>query len=91
MNSETRLIDLTVGELEAFLEGFAGRLAKDAAPQREPLPRYVYGLGGIAELYNCSTNTALRIKKSGKLDGAITQIGRKIVVNVDKALSLYPL
>ena len=36
----------------------------------------------------CSVPTANRIKKSGVIDKAITQIGRKIVVDADLALSL---
>lgn len=50
--------------------------------------RYVYGIDGIARLFGCSKPTANRIKKSGKIDGAITQIGRKIIVDADKALEL---
>ena len=38
--------------------------------------------------YGCSVPTANRIKKSGIIDKAITQIGRKIVVDADLALSL---
>ena len=49
---------------------------------------YVYGLEGIAKLFNCSTATASRIKQSGKIDKAITQIGRKIVVDAKLALKL---
>lgn len=50
--------------------------------------KYVYGIGGIARLFNCSIPTANRIKKSGKIDKAIKQIGRKIVVDADLALEL---
>ena len=42
-----------------------------------------YGIEGIARIFGCSVPTANRIKKSG-----ITQIGRKIVVDADLALSL---
>ena len=38
--------------------------------------------------YGSSVPTANRIKKSGIIDKAITQIGRKIVVDADLALSL---
>ena len=41
-----------------------------------------YGIEGIARIFGCSVPTANRIKK------AITQIGRKIVVDADLALSL---
>jgi hypothetical protein len=50
--------------------------------------RYVYGIAGIARLFGCSLPTANRIKKSGKIDRAITQIGRKIIVDADLALEL---
>ena len=43
--------------------------------------KYVYGILGIAKLFGCSLPTANRIKKSGKIDKAITQIGRKIIVD----------
>ena len=43
---------------------------------------------GIAKLFGCSLPTANRIKKSGKIDKAITQIGRKIIVDVELALEL---
>lgn len=50
--------------------------------------RLTYGIKGIAETFGCSVPTANRIKKSGIIDDAISQIGRKIVVDVDKALEL---
>ena len=50
--------------------------------------KYVYGIVGIARLFGCSMPTAHRIKKSGKIDQAITQIGRKIIVDADLALEL---
>lgn len=50
--------------------------------------KYVYGIDGIAEIFGCSRPTASRIKKSGRINAAIRQIGRKIVVDVELALSL---
>lgn len=50
--------------------------------------KLVYGIAGIARLFDCSIPTANRIKKSGKIDQAITQIGRKIVIDADLALEL---
>lgn len=47
-----------------------------------------YGIEGIARVFGYSVPTANRIKKSGIIDKAITQIGRKIVVDADLALSL---
>ena len=53
--------------------------------------KYVYGIGGIAELFNCSKTTAGLIKRSGKIDKAISQVGRKIAVDAELALELYKL
>ena len=50
--------------------------------------RLVYGIQGIADTFGCSIPTANRIKRSGVIDAAITQVGRKIVVDADLALEL---
>ena len=50
--------------------------------------RYVQGYQGIADLFGCSRSTAQRIKKSGIIDEAITQVNRKILVDADLALQL---
>ena len=50
--------------------------------------KYVYGIAGIAQLFGCSIPTANRIKKSGRIKEAITQIGRKIIVDAELALQL---
>lgn len=57
-----------------------------ATPNTEK--KYVYGIAGIARLFGCSIPTASRIKKSGKIAKAITQIGRKIIVDAQQALEL---
>ena len=49
---------------------------------------YVYGMQGICDLFGCSSATASRIKKSGAIDPAISQIGNTIVVDADLALDL---
>lgn len=50
--------------------------------------RTFYGIEGIAQVFGCSVPTANRIKRSGIIDAAITQIGRKIIVDADMALAL---
>ena len=57
-------------------------------PAADKDKKYVYGIGGIARLFGCSIPTANRIKKSGRIDRANTQIGRKIIVDADMALEL---
>ena len=50
--------------------------------------RYEYGIRGIAKIFGCSIPTANRIKKSGVIDDAITQIDRQIVIDGNLALEL---
>ena len=76
------------GEEFIFLNRHAlqGSGTKPAQPAADK--EYVYGIGGIARLFGCSIPTANRIKKSGRINRAITQIGRKIIVDADMALEL---
>ena len=79
------------GEEFMFLSKSA---TSDSAPRQSEVvvdassPKYVYGLSGIAQLFGCSIPTANRIKKSGRIDKAIKQIGRKIIVDAELALEL---
>lgn len=50
--------------------------------------RYVYGLKGISELFGVSKATAQKYK-DGILKDACYQSGRKIVVDVEKAMDLF--
>lgn len=83
---ETRIIDLTVGQL---MDLIANAQAPVVEKKPEQTKRLVYGISGIAQLFNCSMTTANRIKASGRIDDAITQHGRIIVVDADKALLLF--
>jgi hypothetical protein len=76
---------LTVGELLDILQSERPVQKLEKTPEK----RIVYGLKGIAEIFGCSTSTAQRIKNSGKIKKAITQVGRKIVVDADLALELF--
>lgn len=80
----TRIIDLTIGQFEEWIQskGFVPRVAV------ENRKRYVYGIPGIMGLLNVSESTAHRLKKT-VLAPAISQQGRKIIVDADKALELF--
>jgi hypothetical protein len=80
----TPIWQLTVADLLEILKE-----AQQPQPvMQQPQKKYVHGLAGIAELFGCSRTTASEIKKSGVIDGAITQVGRTIVVDMDLALQL---
>lgn len=55
---------------------------------RQEQKQVFHGIHGIAQLFGCSEATANRIKKSGIIDGAITQIGRSIIIDGTLALKL---
>lgn len=87
ITSDTRIIDLTVGQLMQLLD--KKQAPAEIKEEPEKAKRLVYGIAGIAQLFNCSMTTANRIKASGRIDAAITQYGRIIVVDADKALVLF--
>lgn len=87
---DTRLIDLTLRDV---LDAVEERIRSVQADSKQPAQaansrRYVYGLKGLAELLGCSKTTASRLKQSGKLDKAITQIGALIIVDADEVLRI---
>lgn len=90
------LFQLTAGEFLALLKQSIaetssspeGDAPKKEIKEEETKKRFVYGIAGIAQLFNCSTTTANRIKKSGVINKAISQCGRMITVDADLALSL---
>lgn len=87
-NLNTPIWQLTVGE---FLE--LQKQSMQPAPSPKEIDvgnkkRLVYGLKGIAGLFQCSITTAQKIKNEGLIDKAITQFGRKIIVDADLALKL---
>ena len=60
-----------------------------SAPIAEsPRKKYEYGIRGVAKIFGCSIPTANCIKKSRKINAAIIQIGRKIIIDADYALQL---
>ena len=75
---------MTKGELFEMLGGIPTVKVYNTPKER----RLVYGIAGIARLFNCSMTTANRIKASGKIDRAISQCGRMITVDADLALDL---
>ena len=90
INPSTPLATMTLDQLAAFLEQRPRTIGAAVASAPEPTPprRYVYGLRSIMQLFNVSNMTAQRYKKTIIKD-AVSQNGRKIVVDADKALELF--
>ncbi|RKV79056.1 MAG: DUF3853 family protein [Alloprevotella sp.] len=90
VNTEKRIIDMTAGEFAEVLYSVMQRLSNNEE-EKVTNKRLVYGIAGIAQLFNCSMTTANRIKASGKIDQAISQTGRMITVDADLALQLMKI
>ena len=78
---------MTGEELRYLLESSRGT-ETNGDTQTVQSKRMFYGIEGIAQIFGCSVPTANRIKKSGVINDAITQVGRKIIIDGDMALAL---
>jgi hypothetical protein len=87
INEQTPLSFLNVGQFMELLN--AGKQNKPVTVQ-ESTKQYVYGLKGIRGLFNVSHATAQRYKDTIIKD-AVSQQGRKIIVDVEKAMQLFTL
>ena len=82
------LFQLTAKE---FLELQKNSLG-EKLPKKKESPstkKYVYGIKGLEKLFQCSKSTANRIKQSGRINDAISQNGRLIIVDAELALKLF--
>ena len=87
-NPDKRVIDMTASEFADVLTEVFQRLSSKENEDLKASKRFVYGIAGIAQLFNCSMTTANRIKASGKINKAISQSGRMITIDAELALQL---
>ena len=86
LKDETPIVMINVGELKEIIRKTTK--TADNKDEKTVNPQFVYGLEGIRKLFNVSHATAQRYKNT-LLKDAISQQGRKIIVDVEKALSLF--
>lgn len=77
IKDETRLTDLTIGELKSVLSNII-RDTMSGCDVKDKEQDYVYGLKGICQLFGRSKNTAAKLK-----DGILTDpvMARKLFNN----------
>ena len=85
ITNETPLAFLTVGQ---FLELIKSEINCQTVIVPEKTKHLVYGLHGIRELLGVSNVTAFKYKET-ILKEAVSQYGRKIIVDADLALELF--
>ncbi len=80
------------------LDEFARNLNQSPIVEKTGQPKekmggkhYIYGLKGLCKLLGCSYSTAYRIKRSGILNAATSQIRRTIVFDADMVLEIVNL
>lgn len=84
IDSNTRLIDMTVGDLVEIIT----QVVNSQQLQQPQSSNEMKGMAGIAQIFHCSIRTACRIKASGKINKAISQSGRTFVVDANLAKQL---
>lgn len=83
----------TLGDLVEVLKeelGFASESGNDEKDNIFPSggKHYVRGMKELAKALHCSISTAQRIKSSGVIDAAISQNGKVVVIDVERALDI---
>lgn len=68
INNTTPIAMLTVGQLKEVLNDV--KIESTVINTTNSDRKFVYGIAGIALLFNCSVPTTNRIKKSGRIDKA---------------------
>lgn len=82
ITADTRLVDLTVGQLLALLE-------REPQEEKSSATEYVYGLDGVMMLFGIkSKNTASKYCKT-ILKDAVYRQGRTILLDKEKAMELF--
>ncbi len=83
-----RMIYIFEGDLERIVSQAVEKALSEGhtARQKATASKKVFGISGIAEALGCSRSTAHRIKESGALDGAISQVGKIISGYEDKII-----
>lgn len=88
ISKDTPIAMLTVGQLQQVLNKSNQQESTPTnTPDAKP-KRYVYGIAGIRELFGVSHVTAQRYK-DGIIRDAVSQQGRVIVTDAEKAMQLF--
>lgn len=83
IDQDSRLIDVTLGDLADFLKA-CGFVTTADLPSGEPRPSAAHapkpelvGIKGLAEYLHISVNTAGKYYRAGVFDGAVVKLGQR--------------
>lgn len=86
VDKNIRAIDLTAGDIyDMMLEAVREVVPQLTPPIYNNEERYVVGLEGIMKAVGCKKWKACKLHQSGMFDEAISESGRNMVVDVQKA------
>lgn len=88
---DTRLIDMTARDLiDIINEAVGGKSVRPATviADHQPKRELVWGIAGISRILGCSKSTVCKLKRNGVLDKAVTQVGRKIIADVNLLMEI---
>lgn len=89
INDATRIIDLTVGQLEDLTRTWVrSEVASAKAGEDHQNKRHIHGLKGLAKLLGCSVTRACQINTSGVIEPALTRLGNLMIFDADMVLAL---
>ena len=91
ITDSTPVAMLTVGQQKELIQGWVKEVlgvSNISMHQKETEKRYVYGIAGIASLFNVSYVTAFNLK-NGILKPAVFQQGRRIICDAEMAMELF--
>lgn len=89
MNASTPIWQLTVGELMELIQRcHDANEKKKTAVQPPKYDRPIHGIEGLAEFLGISKGKAMSLRRSGKIDQATTQLGRRLVFDPEKLMKL---
>lgn len=84
----TPLFQATLGDLKRVIQEVYREELFDAPIRQEKTGKQLYGLKAIAEALRVSTNTAQRHVKQGLYDPAIYKVGKTVVADYDKLMTI---
>lgn len=87
INEQTRLIDVTVGELLDYIKDNV-KLQQET-PQPEQEDKWIYGVKAFAKRYKLSLRTAQKVRHKKELKCAVVKSLRSVKFNKEKCDELY--
>lgn len=88
VDNQTRLVDMTLGQLKPILIEIFKDLGGNITPSKKD-EKIIYGLDELGELLGCGRAKASKLVNAGVFGDALFRVGRKIRIDESKAMQAY--